>query len=458
MMQTEQCQNPKTGSATSAGKSGISLPAADSLVITSMIGVGVFTSVGFQLLGLPSAFPILLLWVVGGVVSLCGALCYAELVAMIPRSGGEYHLLREAYHPMVGFLAGWISMTAGFAAPISSISMVFGKYLHSLGMPFASKLMAGGLILIIAAVYLGNLRLGGRFLTATTSLKVTLILAFLAGAVFLSQGQSASLAPKAGDALLVASPGFANSLVYVMFAYLGWNGAAYVAGEVKNPQRTVPLAFILGIVIVMALYVALNAVFLWRAPWAEMQGKEEAGLIAAKAIFGRTGGWWMGALIAFGTVSTVAGFTLAGSRVSQRIGQDFAGVGFLGRVNRFGAPWVAVLVQTVIALLMLFSGTFDQVTNYMMSQLTLCSMLAVLAVIVMRWRLPRAERPFRVPLYPLPALIFLGMSSWMLVFWVRARPAESALGLLTLVAGTVFYLLITAASNLRSGRGLCARD
>ena len=423
------------------GKGGISLLPAVSLVITSMIGVGVFTSVGFQLLVLPSAFPILLTWVVGGFASLCGALCYAELVTMLPRSGGEYHILREAYHPMVGFLAGWISMTAGFSAPIASISMVFGKYLYGLGMPIAPKLTAGGLILIVASIYMGSLKTSGQFLTVTTSIKVTLILAFLTGAVFLSQGQDTSLATKAGDVALIASPGFANSLVYVMFAYLGWNGAAYVAGEVNNPQRTIPQAFILGIAIVTALYIALNAVFLWRVPWLEMMGKEEVGLIAAKAIFGDTGGWFMGVLIAFGIVSTVAGFTLAGPRVCRRIGEDFANVGFLARINRFGAPWVAVLVQTVFALIMLLSGTFDQVITYMMSQLTLCSMLAVLAVIVMRRRLPRAERPFRVPFYPLPALIFLGMSSWMLVFWVRERPAESALGLLTLVIGAVFYAL-----------------
>ncbi len=414
------------------------LPAV-SLVITSMIGVGVFTSVGFQLLGLPSAFPILLLWVVGGIVSLCGALCYAELVAMLPRSGGEYHLLRETYHPLVGFLAGWIEMTAGFAAPIASVSMVFGKYVRNLGMPLAPKLIAAGLIVGIATIYLGSLRMGGRFLTATTTLKVSLILAFLAGAVFLSQGQSTSLAPRAGDAALIASPSFAASLVYVMFAYLGWNGASYIVSEVKNPQRTVPLALILGIVIVMALYISLNAVFLWRAPWAEMQGKEEAGLVAARAIFGQTGGWFMGALISFGIVSTVSGFTLAGSRIGQRIGQDYAGVSLLGRENRFGAPWVAVVTQTAFALVILFSGTFDQVTNYMMSQLTVCTMLAVLAVIVMRRRMPRAVRPFRVPFYPWPVLVFLVTSAWMLVFWVRARPVESALGLLTLVAGGIFY-------------------
>ncbi len=440
MTQPKRCLNSETGRAGDE-KYGISLLPSVSLVVTSMIGVGVFTSVGFQLMALTSAFPILLLWVIGGVVSICGSLCYAELVAMIPRSGGEYHLLREAYHPMVGFLAGWISMTAGFSAPIASISMVFGRYLHGLGLPFSPKPAAAVLILLIAAIYLGSLRMGGRFLTSTTSLKVGLILAFLAGAVFLSHGQSESLAPKAGDAELITSAGFANSLVYVMFAYLGWNGAAYVAGEVRDPQRTIPLAFILGIVIVTALYVALNAVFLWRTPWAEMQGREEAGLIAAKAIFGETGGWWMGALVSFGIVSTVAGFTFAGPRVSQRMGQDFAGAGFLAGVNRFGAPWVAVLVQTAMAMLILLSGTFDQVTNYMMSQLTLCSMLAVAAVIVMRLRLPQARRPFRVPLYPVPALIFLGMSSWMLFFWVRSRPAESALGLLTLAIGTFFYWL-----------------
>jgi len=439
-------------------KAHITLPEAVSLVITSMVGVGVFTSVGFQLLGLPSAFPILLLWVVGGVVSFCGALCYAELVAMIPRSGGEYHLLREAYHPIIGFLAGWISITAGFAAPISSISMVFGKYVHDLGLPFHPKLVAAFLILFIASVYLGNLRMGGRFLTATTLLKVLLILTFLGGAVLISQGQSASLTPRPGDLKLIASPDFAASLVYVMFAYLGWNGAAYVAGEVRNPQHVVPRAFMSGILIVMTLYISLNAVFLWRAPWAQMKGKEEAALIAAKSIFGETGGWFMGAMIAFGLVSTVAGFTLAGSRVSQRIGQDFSGVGFLGRVNGYGSPWVAVTLQSTLALIMLFTGTFDQVTNYMMSQVTLCSMLAVLAVIVMRRRLPLAERPFRVPLYPLPAVIYLLMSAWMLVFWVKARPVETALGLLTLIAGAAIYLITAATSKQVSVPGLPGKE
>lgn len=425
----------------------ISLPSAVSLVVASMIGVGVFTSVGFQLVALPSAFPILMLWVVGGVVSLCGALCYAELVAMMPKSGGEYHILRESYHPLLGFLAGWVSMTAGFAAPIAGISMVFGKYVSNLGLPMEPRTIAVILILVIAAIHLGTLRLIGGFLTATTFLKVALIVAFLIGAMCMTGGQKVSLAMKPGDWKLIASPEFATSLVFVMFAYLGWNGAAYVAGEVRNPQRIVPLAFTLGIVIVMVLYIALNTVFLWRAPWDAMRGKEEAGLIAAMAIFGEAGGWWMGALISFGIVSTVAGFTWAGSRVNQRMGQDTASIGFLANVNRWGAPQIALAVQTVIALIVLFSGTFEDITQYLMSVLQISAMLAVLAVMVMRRRRPDADRPFRVPLYPLPPLVFAAASVWILIFQGQRYPQAVGWGAVTLLIGVILYFVTNRRSQ-----------
>ena len=432
----------------------LSLPAAVAMVITSMIGVGVFTSVGFQLAGLPSGFVILMLWVVGGVVSLCGALCYAELVAMMPRSGGEYHILREAYHPMAGFLAGWVSITAGFAAPIAAVAMAFGKYTEALGLTgLPHQFVAATLIIAVAAVHLGSLRLVGSFLTATTVLKVGLILAFLVGAWMSKSGQEISFAPKTGDATLLASSNFATSLVYVMFAYLGWNGAAYVASDVKNPQRNVPLAFGIGIISVMLLYIVLNAAFLRSTPWDQMSGELEAALISAKAIFGESGGRFMGGLIAFGIISTVAGFTWAGSRVNQRMGQDFKNLVFLDQQNRWGAPAFALILQTTLSLIMLFSGTFDQVINYLMSQLIVCSMLAVLAVMILRWNRPQAERPFRVPLYPLPPLLFLAVSLWMLLFQVLERPKETAWGLLTLVIGAGIYASIRSPKAEPSSDG-----
>ena len=432
-----------------AGKDSISLPSAVSLVVTSMIGVGVFTSVGFQLVDLPSGFPIIMLWVAGGIVSLCGALCYSELVAMLPQSGGEYHILREAYHPIAGFLAGWISVTAGFAAPIAGISMVFGKYVHSLGFTAVdSNSTAAALVLIIALIHFGTLRFTGGFLTLMTGLKVLLILAFLAGAVFTKPG-GPSLAPKAGDLAMIGSADFASSLVFVMFAYLGWNGAAYVAGEVRNPQRVVPLAFLIGIVFVMALYVGLNAVFLRTTPWDAMRGELDAGLVAARAIFGESGGWIMGALISFGIISTVAGFTWSGSRVAQRMGQDFRGLDFLARVNGNGAPVLALIAQTALALVMLCSGKYDQVINYLMSQLILCSVLAVIAVAVLRRTRPAAERPFRVPLYPLPLILFVIVSLWMLRAQTLRYPVESAYGYVTLLAGVLVYFFIKLAGPPR---------
>lgn len=417
----------------------LTLPAAVSVVVSSMVGVGVFTSVGFQLAVLPSAFPILLLWALGGLVSLCGALCYAELAALLPRSGGEYHYLREAYPPWTGFLAGWISLTAGFAAPLAALGLAFGLYVHGLGAPAPPLLLGTLVILTVALIHLGPLRVVGGFLTATTVLKVALILAFIAGAWFAADGPAAALGPRPGDGARVGSAAFAVSMVYVLFSYSGWNGAAYVASEIRDPQRRVPQALVLGTLLVTGLYVALHAVFLRYAPWDVLSGQVEAGLLAATACFGPRGGWWMGALIAFGILSTVASYTWTGSRVTERMAQDYPGLRGLARVNRWRAPYAALGLQTGMALVMLFSGAYDAVINYLMALLQASSWLAVAAVLWLRRTRPAALRPFRVPLYPWPPLVFLAVTSWVLVYQVRARPVESAWGLLTLGAGLAVY-------------------
>ncbi|HMP75607.1 MAG TPA: APC family permease [Kiritimatiellia bacterium] len=420
-------------------RQSLSLPSAISIVISSMVGVGVFTSVGFQLAAVPSAFPILLLWLLGGVIALCGALCYAELVAMWPRSGGEYHLLREAYHPAPGFLAGWVSLTAGFAAPLAALGIAFGVYAHDLGVPLPPGALAAGIVLVVAALHLGPLKLVGGFLTAATTLKVALILAFLAGAWLLPGGERMSLAPRAGDGALLLGAPFAVSMVYVLFSYSGWNGAAYVASELREPQRLVPRALLWGTGIVTVLYVALNAAFLWRAPWDRMSGQVEAALIAGEASFGPRGGWALGAMIAVGLLSTIASYTWAGSRVTDRMGQDYPRLGILARRNRWGAPHLALGLQTALALGLLASGKFDAVVNYLMALLQLSSLLVVVAVLVWRRRAPDLPRPFRVPLYPVPPLVFIVATAWVLVFQIRERPVESAAGALTLLAGLALY-------------------
>jgi APA family basic amino acid/polyamine antiporter len=421
---------------------------AVALVVANMIGTGVFTSLGYQLEALPSAFPILVLWAVGGVLSFCGALCYAELVSMWPRSGGEYHLLREAYHPLAGFLAGWVSLVAGFAAPIALAAMAFGRYLAKLGVPVEPIWLAGGAVVLVTLIMLGSTSAVGRFLGGLTILKVTLIVAFMVGAMVPAGGgevvASVSLMPKAGDWELILSGGFATSLVYVMYAYTGWNGAAYVAGELRDPQRTVPLALLGGTALVMVLYVGLNAAFLVRAPWEMLRSEPEVALAAAKAIFGERGGAWMGGLIAFGLLSMLTGLTWAGSRVHQRLGQDLMRLGFLAKANRHGAPVGAVLLQGGLALLLLFSGTFDAVLNYVEALLLVSSLLAVVAVIWLRWRRPEVVRPFKVPLYPVPPLLFAAATSYMLIYLVQRRPQELMWGAVTLLVGWLIHVVVRA--------------
>jgi APA family basic amino acid/polyamine antiporter len=422
---------------------GVSLAAAISIVVASMIGVGVFTSVGFQLESIPSAFPILLLWLLGGIVSYCGALCYAELISLAPGSGGEYHLIRETIHPLPAFLAGWISIVAGFSATIAAVAMAFAGYLRVLGFnTLHPTLIAAGVILAIAAIHIGRLEIVSRFLTATTFLKIALILAFIVAAIVFSSPVANTLAPAEGDAKYLATTGFATSFVYVMFAYSGWNGASYIAGEVRNPQRTVPLSFGIGVALVTVLYVCLNAAFLARSSWDELSGKLEAALFAGQSIFGPVGGRVMAGLIAFGALSTIAAYTWGGSRVAARMGQDFPRLAILSRTNRFGAPIVALLIQTALALAMLFSGSFDQVVNYLMNLLVLSSLLTVIGVPVMRHRKPNGFRAFRVPLYPLPIIIYVAAALWMIVCQWRDRPRESSLGLATVVAGVVVYFRV----------------
>lgn len=424
-------------------RGGIGNGPAVALVVANMVGTGVFTSLGYQLAAVPSAFPVLVLWLLGGVLSFCGALCYAELVCMMPRSGGEYHLMREAYHPLAGFLAGWVSLVAGFAAPIALAAMAFGHYLERLGAPVEARTLAAMAVGAVTLAMLGSTLWVGRILGWLTLLKVSLILAFILGAMLLSgQGEPVSLLPKAGDAKLIFSGGFATSLVYVMYAYTGWNGAAYVAGELRSPQRTVPLALLGGTAVVTLLYLGLNAAFLARAPWETLRSEPEVALAAAQAIFGETGGNWMGGLIAFGLLSMLTGLTWAGSRVHQRLGQDLGSLAFLARENRQGAPVGAVLVQGALALLMLFSGTFDVVLNYVESLLLVSSLLTVAAVVWLRGRWPEKARPFKVPFYPLPPLLFGSATLYMLWFLGQERAGELVWGGLTLAVGIgLFYLL-----------------
>src|SRR5262245_51185925 len=345
----------------SEGTRRISFLTATCIVVANMIGTGIFTSLGFQVSVLPSGFSILTLWAVGGICALCGALCYAELGAALPRSGGEYHFLREIYHPAVGFMAGWISATVGFAAPVAIAAIPFGTYLTGVFPGLNPLFLALAVVAVTTLILLSDFRLGSGFHNVSTLLKVGLILIIIAAGFFVYKTQPLSFLPVAGDRALIVSTPFAVSLYWVMYAYSGWNASTYIMGEVRRPSRTIPLSLGIGTLVVTALYLGINTVFLRTTPMAEMAGKQEVGLIAGRHIFGDAGGNIMAVFIALGLVSAVSAMMWIGPRVTVTMGEDLPALKWLAHRNRHGIPVRATLVQFVIVNLLILVTTFQKV-------------------------------------------------------------------------------------------------
>ena len=410
------------------------------LVFSSMVGTGVFTSLGFQIGPLPSPFVILVLWALGGVVALCGALSYAELAAALPRSGGEYHFLSKIFHPALGLMAGIISVFVGFAAPIALAAMAFGKYIASAfpGVPVLPSSI--GVVLLLALVHGTTLKVSGRFQIVATAFKAALILFFIIAGCMLAPG--ADFRPKSGDMALILSPGFAISLMFVMYAYSGWNSAVYIAGEVRSPSQTIPRSLIFATLAVTALYVALNAVFLASAPAGELAGKVEVGEIASRHLFGETGGRIMACVIATGLVAALSALTGAGPRVAQTAGEDFPALGWFAVRSPGGVPRRALAFQTLIVLVLLVSSSFESILIYAEFALVACSCLTVLGLMVLRKRNPGLARPFRCPWVPLVPMVFLGVGVFSLAYTLVERPVQSLAGMVTLGAGAGLYFLV----------------
>jgi len=409
------------------------------IVIANIIGTGVFTSLGFQVADIHSGFALLMLWIVGGIAALCGALCYGELSAALPRSGGEYHFLSEIYHPAIGFMAGFISATVGFAAPIALAAMAFGKYFHGVFNFGSPILLSFVTVWIVALFHFGNLRLGSTFQNVWTLVKLLLIAALIGAGLLIEEKQPITFLPHAADTMAIFSGAFAVALVYVMYSYSGWNASSYIIGEVKNPERNVPRSLLVGTTIVMAAYVLLNAVFLATAPQDEMRGQLEVGLIAGKHIFGENGGRIVGAVICLGLISAISSMTWIGPRVTMSMGEDHWLLRFLGRKNAEGVPANAVLVQLLIVNLLLLTRSFELVVIYIQFALLLCSLLTVIGVVVLRMARPEIARPYRVWLYPIPPIVFAAITVWMMVYLLRSKTTESIAGLGTAIAGFLLY-------------------
>ncbi len=413
--------------------------AATALIIADMVGVGVFTSLGFQVQTLSSGFSLILLWVVGGVVAFCGATCYAELAGMFPRSSGEYNFLARTYQPIFGFLAGWLSATVGFAAPVALAAMAFGEYARPL-LPGISPLALGlGVIWTVTMFHLSGLRYGAAFQNISTIVKLVLIVVFIAAGFALGEPQPISFTPVSSDVLQIFSAAFAINLAFVMYAYSGWNASTYIIGEIHDPGRTLPRAVFTGVLIVALLFVGLNAVFLYTTPVEKLAGQIEVATIVGDHVFGPLGGRLVGALICLGLISSISAMMWIGPRVTMVMGEDFTLLRLFAFRSLRGVPAFAISFQLIVASLLLLTQSFEEVLDFIQFSLTLCSFFTVLGVIVLRYTKPSHPRPYRAWLYPVTPIVFLAVTGFMMYYLLVSRPAQALAGVGLMLAGLFIY-------------------
>ncbi len=428
---------------------------ATNLVIGDMIGAGIFTTSGLLLGELGSPTLMMALWLAGGILAFCGALCFGELGAAMPRAGGEYAYLGELFHPLLGFLTGWVSFFVGFSASLAAISIGCSEYI-SAALPglldganatLLKRVVAVCLIVSLAAVHLKGLELGSRVQNTLTIGKVLLILGLIGVGFTLGEGSMGHFLVGSGRTGGAGWKVSGLSLMWIMFAYSGWNAAGYVGSEIKNPGRNIPLSLIVGTGVVALLYLGLNLLFVYAVPPGGMDGVIAVGGLAASQLFGRGGEAAVSSLIAFALLSSISALIILGPRVYYAMARDgyfFRSFGTVHPVTR--VPSRAILLQCGMAIVLVASGTFDQILTYMGFGLGLFPIVAVLGVFKLRKNGSRigvggSAKPYRMPLFPLPPLVFAGVSCFMLILAYFERPVESSIALGTVALGIpVFFL------------------
>jgi APA family basic amino acid/polyamine antiporter len=412
--------------------------------MANMVGTGVFTSLGYQVGPLPSGFVILVLWLVGGVVALSGALAYAEIASTLKKSGGEYTMLTELASPSLGFLAGWTSFIAGFAGAISAVAIAIGEYATKLtGAPV--KLIAVVAVIAVTAIHWFGVRTGGIAQNLLTSLKISLIAFFCIAPFFVDYPapEGVSFTPQAHDLDLIFSAGFAMSLVFVVYAYTGWNAASYIAGNLENPGRNLPRALLTGTLTVIMIYMTLNAVFLAVGGFDELRGQNDIGNVVAFKLFGSTAGQVFAGLFSFALLSTLSAMTVAGPRVMEAMGRDYPMLDTLARKNRFDMPVVAIVLQSGWAIFLILVSSFTEIISYISVSLSMFSMLAVWTAFSIRKKYAREERPFSMPFFPVPIVLFTLATGWMMYFVFSTQSFILYYVIGSLVPGLLLYVMVS---------------
>jgi len=422
------------------------------IVIANMIGAGIFTTSGLLMAGLHNPLLMMGLWVTGGIIALCGALSYGELGAAMPHAGGEYVFLSRLYHPVLGFLSGWVSFFVGFSAPIAASAIGFTDYLtrafpvlvHPGILPGSIESLVfkkGYAILVIVlftAIHIRGIVFGARVQNFLTLLKVGLILGLVMFGFFLGTGNFNHLFQ--GNPFTWNFGGLKTiglSLMWIMFAYSGWNASAYIGSEVKAPQKNLPRSLILGTGTVILVYFFINLFYLYATPPAEMGGIIPVAALAAGNSFGNTIENFISVLVGFALFSSLSAFVILGPRVYYSMAVDGYFFKFAADVHpRYGVPAKSILLQGVFATFMVLFGTFDQVLTYMGFSLGIFPILTVAGLFKLR---RKGNIPYKSPGFPIAQLVFMLVGvSILLLSWFK-RPVESSIALGTVAIGIPVY-------------------
>lgn len=427
------------------------------MVVANMIGTGIFTSIGFQVMpapiGIPDAFSILIIWMLGGVLALCGAMSYGEVATTMKESGGEYTFLSRLYHPVIGFTSGWVSMIAGFSAAISALAIAAAKY----AMPVLSgltgsqpgdqavKFLGISFILLVALIQSGGVKTGGFFQNIITWFKLLLI-----GFILCLPLMSAYLGVEAADTSFLPSENslptifslpFAGSLVYVMFSYSGWNASSYIAGNLENPQKNLPFSLVTGTLVVVLVYVLMNLVFMHTLSFAELQEQLTIGNLAVSRVFGAGFAEAFGFVFAFSLMSGISAMFIAGPRVAAQIGNDFPVFSALKVKTQAGAPVNAIALQALISIGIVWFFDYSLILQYIEITLSLFCLLTVAGVFIIRQKKLATENTVKTWAYPLTPLLFIGITLWMMAFFILQEPARLIGTGITLLSGAVLYYI-----------------
>lgn len=427
---------------------------ATNIVVANMIGAGIFTTSGLLMSGLNDPVLMLILWAVGGIIALCGALSYGELGAAMPGAGGEYLFLSKLYHPIFGFLSGWVSFIVGFSAPIAASALGFSEYFTRavpgfsiwiqnnglMGPELTKKVLAVSVILIFTFIHYRGIKYGARIQNALTLLKILLIVILLTAGFSSGKGDLSNFAE--GGTLLSGLAGWKTiglSLMWIMFAYSGWNASTYLGAEIKNPTRNLPGSLIVGTVIVLILYLGINILYVYGINPEEMKGVISVGGLAMGNLFGKSAEILFSILISFALFSSLSAFIIIGPRVYYSMAKD--GLFFKSVANihkKFQVPSNSILLQCLIAVILVLSGTFEQVLTYMGFALGIFPVLTVLGV----WRL-RKKNPgaMRIMGFPITQVVYISAGILILFLSFLERPFESSIALLTVLIGIPFYFI-----------------